>query len=212
MKQIKKILSGTPFVVFVAAIVCMVILRSILHDLINKEEIVDIPVEEVVVVEQEKEQRAEEMLIIGKAFTDTFEKEKEAEQAVHDSEPETMTGNLRESVPVMRQEVQAADKPAEKAAVESAETESASVAAEIKEDALKACAHGWMFESYYQKPACSSGGLENQICSKCGLRQTTPGTPTGEHVFETEAEGNCVNEELVICIDCNYRETGISQT
>ncbi len=234
MKKIKKILSSTPFMVCVVAIVCMVIFRSIFYAFIDKEEIVNIPVEEVVVVKQEKEPEIKEMLIIGKTFTDTFEKEKEAEQGVRDGEAETITINLQESAQTVRQEAQAADKPAEKEAEELIEAESA--AAEIKEadleesiavvhgdeseeyqesnwteekepeEALKACDHSWVFESYYQNPTCRSGGLENQICSKCGLRQTTPGTPTGEHVFETETEGNCVSEEIVICKDCNYRK------
>ncbi len=71
----------------------------------------------------------------------------------------------------------------------------------------KECNHNFIFDSYYQEPTCSSGGLENQVCMHCGMSQTTPGTPTGEHHFVTETEGDCCSEEVVICKDCNYRET-----
>ncbi len=81
------------------------------------------------------------------------------------------------------------------------ETEEPEVAEPPKE-----CNHSWIFSSYYQEPACSSGGLENQICIRCGAGQTMPGTATGQHIFVTETEGDCCGDEIVICKDCNYRE------
>lgn len=66
--------------------------------------------------------------------------------------------------------------------------------------------HSWSFESYYQKPTCSNGGLVNQICAHCGETQTTVGTPTGEHHFEVETPGDCCSAEVAICSECNHRE------
>lgn len=66
--------------------------------------------------------------------------------------------------------------------------------------------HSWIFESFYQAPTCSNGGLENQICVHCGETQTTIGTPTGKHVYEVESAGDCCSEEVVICKECNHRE------
>lgn len=67
-------------------------------------------------------------------------------------------------------------------------------------------AHNWIFESYYQKPTCSNGGLVNQICAHCGETQTTSGTPTGEHLYKVETLGDCCSAEVVICSECNHRE------
>ena len=66
--------------------------------------------------------------------------------------------------------------------------------------------HSWSFESYYQKPTCSNGGLVNQICAHCGETQTTVGTPTGEHLYKVETPGDCCSAEVVICCECNHRE------
>lgn len=66
--------------------------------------------------------------------------------------------------------------------------------------------HSWIFESYYQKPTCSNGGLINQICARCGETQTTGGTPTGEHLYKVESPGDCCSAEVVICSECNHRE------
>lgn len=66
--------------------------------------------------------------------------------------------------------------------------------------------HSWVFESVYQKPTCSNGGLVNQICAHCGETQVTSGTPTGEHTFEVEVAGDCCSEEVVKCAECNFRE------
>lgn len=66
--------------------------------------------------------------------------------------------------------------------------------------------HSWIFESYYQKPTCSNGGLVNQICAHCGETQTTVGTPTGEHQFKVETPGDCCNVEVIICSECNHRK------
>ena len=66
--------------------------------------------------------------------------------------------------------------------------------------------HSWSFESYYQKPTCSNGGLVNQICAHCGETQTTVGTPTGEHLYKVETPGDCCSAEVVICSECNHRE------
>lgn len=66
--------------------------------------------------------------------------------------------------------------------------------------------HSWIFESYYQKPTCSNGGLVNQICAHCGETQTTVGTPTGEHQYKVETPGDCCNVEVIICSECNHRE------
>lgn len=66
--------------------------------------------------------------------------------------------------------------------------------------------HSWIFESYYQEPTCSNGGLVTQICAKCGETQITGGTPTGEHSYEVESEGDCCSAEVVVCTECNFRE------
>lgn len=66
--------------------------------------------------------------------------------------------------------------------------------------------HCWLFESYYQKPTCSNGGLVTQICAHCGENQITGGTPTGEHFYEVETPGDCSSAEVVVCTECNYRE------
>lgn len=66
--------------------------------------------------------------------------------------------------------------------------------------------HSWIFESYYQEPTCSNGGLVTQICAKCGETQITGGIPTGEHSYEVETEGDCCSEIVVVCTECNFRE------
>jgi len=67
--------------------------------------------------------------------------------------------------------------------------------------------HSWIFESCYQEPTCSNGGLENQICAHCGETRIVGGTPTGEHDYVVETEGDCCSEEIVRCSVCNARET-----
>lgn len=66
--------------------------------------------------------------------------------------------------------------------------------------------HSWIFESYYQEPTCSNGGLVTQICAHCGETQITGGIPTGEHAYEVETKGDCCSAEVVVCTECNYRE------
>lgn len=66
--------------------------------------------------------------------------------------------------------------------------------------------HSWIFESYFQTPDCSNGGLENQICVHCGETRTVGGTPTGEHDYVVENVGDCCSEEIVRCSQCNARE------
>lgn len=66
--------------------------------------------------------------------------------------------------------------------------------------------HSWIFESFYQEPTCSNGGLVTQICAKCGETQITGGTPTGEHSYEVESEGDCCSAEVMVCTECNFRE------
>lgn len=66
--------------------------------------------------------------------------------------------------------------------------------------------HSWMFESVFQEPTCSNGGLENQICAHCGETRTVGGTPTGEHDYVVENAGDCCSEEIVRCSQCNARE------
>lgn len=68
------------------------------------------------------------------------------------------------------------------------------------------CVHHWLFDSYFQEPTCSNGGLENQICARCGETRTIPGTPTGEHEFVVETQGDCTSAEVVRCSNCNIRE------
>ena len=68
------------------------------------------------------------------------------------------------------------------------------------------CHHSWVFESFYQEPTCSNGGLENQVCAHCGETQVTGGAPTGEHLYLVETPGDCCSEEVVVCSECNYRE------
>lgn len=66
--------------------------------------------------------------------------------------------------------------------------------------------HSWIFESYYQEPTCSNGGLITEICAHCGETQITGGTPTGKHEFKVETYGDCCSAEVVVCMTCNYRE------
>lgn len=66
--------------------------------------------------------------------------------------------------------------------------------------------HSWIFESFYQEPTCSNGGLVTQICAHCGETQVTGGTPTGEHHYEVETVGDCCSAEVVVCTECNHRE------
>ena len=66
--------------------------------------------------------------------------------------------------------------------------------------------HSWIFESYFQTPDCSNGGLENQICVHCGETRTVGGTPTGEHNYVVENTGDCCSEEIVRCSECNTRD------
>ena len=66
--------------------------------------------------------------------------------------------------------------------------------------------HSWMFESVFQEPTCSNGGLENQICAHCGETRTVGGTPTGAHNYVVENTGDCCSEEVVRCSECNTRE------
>jgi len=70
----------------------------------------------------------------------------------------------------------------------------------------ESCIHSWVFESFYQEPTCSNGGLENQVCAHCGETQITGGTPTGEHSYRVETPGDCCSEGVVVCTVCNYRE------
>ena len=66
--------------------------------------------------------------------------------------------------------------------------------------------HSWIFESYYQNPTCSNGGLVTQICAHCGETQITGGIPTGEHTYEVETVGDCCSAEVMVCTECNFRE------
>lgn len=66
--------------------------------------------------------------------------------------------------------------------------------------------HNWLFESWYQEPTCSNGGLAMEICAHCGETQVTGGTPTEQHSYEVETPGDCLSEEVVVCSMCNYRE------
>ena len=66
--------------------------------------------------------------------------------------------------------------------------------------------HSWMFESVFQEPTCSNGGLENQVCAHCGETRTVGGMPTGEHDYVVENVGDCCSEEIVRCSQCNTRE------
>ena len=66
--------------------------------------------------------------------------------------------------------------------------------------------HSWMFESVFQEPTCSNGGLENQICIHCGENRTVGGTPTEKHDYMVETEGDCCSEEIIRCTVCNNRE------
>jgi len=68
--------------------------------------------------------------------------------------------------------------------------------------------HSWIFESWYQEPTCSNGGLVTEICAHCGETQITGGIPSGEHSYEVETPGDCCSEEVVVCMDCNHREVG----
>ena len=84
------------------------------------------------------------------------------------------------------------------------ETEENPEAEDVSE--LEVHEHSWVFESFYQAPTCSNGGLVNQICAHCGETQITGGIPTGEHVYEVETAGDCCSGEVVVCKECNFRE------
>ena len=66
--------------------------------------------------------------------------------------------------------------------------------------------HSWLFDSWYQEPTCSNGGLVIEICGHCGETQVTGGTPTGEHSYTVESPGDCCSQEVAVCTECNYRE------
>lgn len=68
--------------------------------------------------------------------------------------------------------------------------------------------HSWIFDSWYQEPTCSNGGLVNEICAHCGETQVTGGTPTGKHSYTVESTGDCCSPEVVVCTECNHREVG----
>ena len=68
--------------------------------------------------------------------------------------------------------------------------------------------HSWIFESWYQEPTCSNGGLVIEICGTCGETQVTGGTPTGLHSYTVETPGDCCSEEVVVCLECNHRQKG----
>ena len=68
--------------------------------------------------------------------------------------------------------------------------------------------HCWIFDSWYQEPTCSNGGLVNEICAHCGETQVTGGTPTGKHSYIVESTGDCCSEEVVVCTECNHRQIG----
>ena len=68
--------------------------------------------------------------------------------------------------------------------------------------------HSWTFDSWYQEPTCSNGGLVNEICAHCGETQVTGGTPTGKHSYTVESTGDCCSEEVVVCTECNHRQVG----
>jgi len=68
--------------------------------------------------------------------------------------------------------------------------------------------HSWIFDSWYQEPTCSNGGLVNEICAHCGETQVTGGTPTGKHSYTVESTGDCCSEEVVVCTECNHRQVG----
>lgn len=68
--------------------------------------------------------------------------------------------------------------------------------------------HSWIFDSWYQEPTCSNGGLVNEICAHCGETQVTGGTPTGKHSYTVESTGDCCSEEVVVCKECNHRQVG----
>lgn len=69
--------------------------------------------------------------------------------------------------------------------------------------------HSWIFESWYQEPTCSNGGLSCEICGGCGETQITPGTATGKHEYIVEIPGDCSSEEIQVCTECNHRITGV---
>ena len=110
------------------------------------------------------------------------------------AEPESVQATVpeQESIPQEEQEVKT---PAE----EEQEIPSS-------QEQEKVCAHSWVFESFYQVPTCSNGGLETQACAHCGETQITGGTPTGKHEFKVETPGDCCSEEVVVCTVCNQRE------
>ena len=76
----------------------------------------------------------------------------------------------------------------------------------VPEPTPAVCTHSWIFDSYFQEPTCSNGGLENQICIHCGETRTVGGTPTGKHEYIVETEGDCCSEEIIRCTVCNNRE------
>ena len=150
---------------------------------------------------QESEQQDTEASEESWEMDDVETENKEKEEA----ENETMetAGKGAESASKSSSEPQLASEPEE--SCESVKEPDVEVeSSEVPEPEVHQ--HSWIFESYYQKPTCSNGGLVTQICAHCGETQITGGIPTGKHVYEVEIVGDCCSAEVVVCTECNFRE------
>lgn len=179
-------------------------------------------------VETEKEEKEESANEALETAGEEAETESDSERS---SEPEQYSETEKSCEPVkepdgeveleeapepteeMTSEVKAEKEPVEESQ-ESPETDSGEMVVPEPEETPKPTEvpepevheHSWVFESYYQKPTCSNGGLVTQICAHCGETQITGGIPTGEHAYEVETPGDCCSAEVVVCTECNYRE------
>lgn len=145
--------------------------------------------------EERSEKPAKQEISVPSEESVSHSKEIFAEEQKEDTKEETENSQNEETVAATEPE----DVP-ESDSDEVIETES-EVSGEVEKHE-----HNWMFESYYQNPTCSNGGLVTEICTQCGETQITGGVPTGKHSFEVETTGDCCSEEVVACSECNYRE------
>lgn len=174
---------------------------------------------------EEKEESANEDLETAGEETETesdperssepeqYSETEESCEPVKEPEDEVESEEAPEPTEEMTPEVKPEKEPVEESQ-ESSEADSEEVVVPEPEETPKPSEvpepevheHSWVFESYYQEPTCSNGGLVTQICAKCGETQITGGIPTGEHSYEVETEGDCCSETVVVCTECNFRE------
>lgn len=164
-------------------------------------------VEEAVTVEQEpiKDKDVEQESLVVTVETEEFSQEypENEKQPEESQEPEPKKPEVEEQPEVRPEESEAVP---EEPDITPEEPDTTPEESEFTPEEPEVHEHSWIFESYYQKPTCSNGGLVNEVCAHCGETQITGGTPTGEHFFEVETVGDCCSAEVAVCTECNYRE------